>query len=87
MKTIWKYKLQVIDKQEIEMPDNAELLTVQVQRGVPCLWVKVDPNIPTRTYGIATYGTGHPIHQDNQKYIDTYIIDEGALVFHVFEIQ
>lgn len=44
MKTIYKYPLDVTDRQVIAMPEDAEILTVQVQNGKPMLWAVVDPN-------------------------------------------
>ncbi len=54
MISIWKFNLQTIDKQEIQMPVGAELLTVQIQNGEPCLWARVDTNemIETRQWNI-----------------------------------
>ena len=33
------------------------------------------------------YGTGHPMQEDvtYTKYLDTVMIDDGLLVFHIFE--
>ena len=42
MKTIWKYDIKPASKQEIAMPEGAVILTVQTQRGSPCLWVEVE---------------------------------------------
>lgn len=44
MNTIWKYPLYVQDVQTVEMPDEADILTVQVQGDVPCLWAMVNPD-------------------------------------------
>lgn len=86
MKTIWKYELKNTDRQIIEMPANAIVLTVQVQYGGPCLWAIVNPNTKlkeTRSFNI--YGTGNPVPQSPGIYIGTYQLCEGQLVFHVFE--
>ena len=87
-KTIWKFELEIADKQTIEMPVNAEILTVQTQNEIPCLWALVDPDDPKEDRVIKIFGTGHPIVYDagvDRKYIGTYQLRGGSLVFHVFE--
>jgi len=44
MKTIWKYELENISEQTIEIPHDSTLLDVQVQNGMPCIWALVDPD-------------------------------------------
>lgn len=82
MKTIYKYPLQITDRQTIDMPGDAQLLTVQMQLGVPCLWALVEPEMPQRNHVIQIYGTGHPA-DDAGVYIATF--QTGPYVFHVFE--
>lgn len=86
--TIWKYPLETTDHQTVIMPNNAEILTVGVQFGKPCLWVKVEQTNSQETINIATYGTGHLIAKEDEKldYIGTYQLHEGQLIFHVFKI-
>jgi len=87
-KTIWKFELEITDKQFIRMPKGAELLSVQTQSESPCLWAFVNPNGATEERCFEVFGTGHPIHCDigiDRKYIGTFQIRDGALVFHVFE--
>ena len=40
MKQIWKYKLS---ESGIEMPIDAEILSVQLQNDVPHIWAMVSP--------------------------------------------
>ncbi len=83
-KTIWKYELQMKDQQTIEMPKGAELLSVQVQFGIPVLWALVNPDAELVSRRIGTHGTGHSI-QHGGRFIGTYQVCNGELVFHVFE--
>lgn len=83
MKTIWKYEISPCCK--IQVPKNGKVLTVQVQRNQPCLWILVDPNAKKEVRKFVTYGTGHEIKYENGKYIGTFQIDNDNLVFHVFE--
>lgn len=85
---IWKYQLKVTDWQNISMPQDAEILTVQVQNGIPCLWALVNPEAETEIRCIEIFGTGNQILSGmgaSRKYISTFQIPEAGLVFHVFE--
>ena len=89
MKTVYKYDLEVTDKQTISLPKWADILCVQVQDGKPRIWAKVDTKetrFEDRTFYI--HGTGHPINEaDNALMVHwaTFQLLNGALVFHVFE--
>ena len=86
--TIWKYKLEVTDGQNIIMPKGAEILTVQMQDENPCLWALVDPTADTEIRFIEIFGTGNPILSDmgvSREYISTFQMLGGKLVFHAFE--
>lgn len=85
-KTIWKYELETTDVQKISIPKGAKILCLQIQFGKPCIWVLVDPTHELESIGIFTYGTGHPIPTEPypHKYIGTYQLKDGMLVFHVF---
>jgi len=87
-KTILKFELETTDNQIIEMPVNAEILTVQTQNEVPCIWALVDPTKPKEKRFIEVFGTGHDVHYDmgvGRNYLGTYQLHGGSLVFHVFE--
>jgi hypothetical protein len=90
MKKIWKYKLEITDNVVLEMPRNAEILTVQMQGETPMIWALVDTenNIEKRSFKII--GTGNPVpdlaRHLSRKYINTFQMMEGRLVFHLFEI-
>ena len=84
---IWKWTLEVTDKQKLPMPDGANLLTVQVQHGIPQLWALVDEKAPIIHRTIATYGTGNPLPDGYLgEYVGTYQIHGGLLAFHVFDL-
>lgn len=76
--------MDVNDEQSFDIPSDSKILCVQVQHGVPCIWVLVDPNVSKERKKIMIYGTGHPITEDGQ-YIGTFQVLGGSLVFHVFE--
>ena len=87
MKSIYKYKLEVIDKQKITLPLNSQILTVQTQGDDVCMWVLIDKGQGIEEMNvIEIIGTGHLMSHDKRKYINTFQLNDGALVFHVFEL-
>lgn len=84
-KTIWKYSLPQ-QVSFLEMPKGAEILTVQPQNGVPCIWAIVDPDAPLedRVFVSVTTGGYVPVNS-NPKYIGTYQLYDQQLVLHLFE--
>lgn len=86
-KQIWKFEI-TSKYTVIEMPNDAEILTVQTQNEKPCIWALVNPKNETETRFFETYGTGHEIECDmgvKRKYINTFQLNGGVLVFHLFE--
>lgn len=86
--TIWKFELEVTDNQFISIPKNAEILSIQTQNNSPCIWAFVDPKEEKEERCFEMFGTGSEIHGDMgiyRKFIGTFQINEGSLVFHVFE--
>ncbi len=89
MKTIWKFPMEVVDRQDIAMPEGAEVLAVGVQGvkdDILVLWAKVDPNAPSVDRHFAIIGTGRPAPEDaDSRYIGTVQFAYGLLVWHIFE--
>ncbi len=85
MKTVWKAVLNwPADEHVVIFPQGAELLTVQMQGDNLCIWARVDPSAPVADYTIRTCGTGHPLADDVGKYLGSFQLHGGALVFHAF---
>ena len=85
MTTIYKYTLEP-GRTKLQMPQGAQVLTVQMQNGTPCLWAKVDPTRPAELRIFDVYGTGHTMPDDPRMvYVATFQMDGGALVWHAFE--
>ena len=82
-KSIWKFPLVVTDEQIVPLPIGAEVLSVQVQNGVPCLWAKVDTDAVKEGRVVQIFGTGHDA-SDAGDYISTFQLHDGELVFHAF---
>lgn len=87
MNSIWKYKIETTDYQEIEMPIGAQILCVQIQHGEPHIWAIVNTGAEKEKRIFQIYGTGNPFSRfgKNLLYIGTYQIGQGDFVFHVFE--
>jgi hypothetical protein len=83
-RTIHKYPLELGEETAVALPEGAEVLCVQTQGGVPQLWVAVDPEARLIPRRFRVRGTGHPLGQVG-KYIGTFQMADGKLVFHVFE--
>uniref|UniRef100_A0A6H2A2W0 DUF7352 domain-containing protein n=1 Tax=viral metagenome TaxID=1070528 RepID=A0A6H2A2W0_9ZZZZ len=85
MRTIYKYQCLEMDNFTIEMPTGSHILTVQMQRGEPCIWAIVDPDAFPEQRHFQLFGTGHPIDGIG-RYIGTFQLMGGNLVFHLFEV-
>ena len=79
---IWKYSL-VFPTGNVAIPAGGKILDLQQQRGVPCLWVLVNPEAEKELRTFTVYGTGHEIPDEGFEYVGTY--QEGMLVWHLFE--
>lgn len=50
------------------------------------MWALVDPEAPKAKRGFVTLGTGHKFPEAERfHFIGTFQLDEGALIFHLFE--
>lgn len=85
MKSIWKVNLAVADQQLVHLPEGAEVLSVQVQGGVPTVWFKCDTEREPVGRTFFMYGTGHQLPEEPGRFIGTFQLHGGALVFHLFE--
>jgi len=86
-KVIWKFEIKTTDGQQIDMPIGAEILTVQIQRGKPCIWAICNPLSENEKRTFEIYGTGNPYPSKGQRsYIGTYQEAGGGLVWHLFEL-
>jgi len=86
-KEIWKFELDMIESDTIDMPIGAEILTVQAQNGFPCLWALVDPlTLTEKRFFEEKVATVYSLKSDiDRVYLGTYKLYNGSLVFHVFE--
>ncbi len=85
---IWKYPLQVTDKQTITMPKGSRILSCQTQGDGPVMWALCsEKNVleepEERTF--IMFGTGEPMMKVPGDYIGTVQVRE--LVWHFFEAK
>jgi hypothetical protein len=87
MHTIHKYPLHTYGFNQpfnIQMPIGATPIAVQTQQGIPCMWARVDDDLPRDDRRFLICGTGFPLPRKG-AYIGTFQL--GALVGHVWEIM
>ncbi len=88
MKTIYKYQLELTDKQIIKTYKNVEWLTVQLQHNTVCLWGVVDTDTCPQDAIIYIVGTGNPMPKFDKyspivlEYIGA--VQQNSLVWHIF---
>lgn len=86
MRTIYKYAIQP-GKFDIHMPKGAKVLTVQTQHRQPQMWVLLDTSNEPERRGFVTFPTGGEVPTDTHlDYIGTFQLNDGYLVYHLFEI-
>jgi len=70
------------------MPRGAQVLSLAVQHGRPTIWALVDTAQPAEEREFGIFATGEQIHarKGQLKFIDTFLVEGGAYVFHVFEL-
>ncbi len=86
---VWKFPLSPLGVSKITMPRSARILTAQAQGDAAVsLWAMVETEeviTETRTIVILMTGQRTPVDPDGLRYISTLQIDNGTLVYHVFE--
>lgn len=87
MKTIHKFQIPIQDDFVLDLPLNAEVLCVQMQRDVPCVWVLLDTkDLATIARRFRIIGTGNPISDDEKlRHVGTFQTEGERFVWHLFE--
>lgn len=70
MLTIFKYPIPIGNHFALELPKDARILTVQIQRDTPQLWAMVDSETEKETRYFRLSGTGHPLGEDYLRIIN-----------------
>ena len=87
MKRIFKWTLAMDDFQSIDVPEDTQFLTVQTQYEQPQVWGICTPGASKKSVTIRLAGTGHPIDDNPGKYLGTFQLMNGSLIFHAFALE
>lgn len=84
---IWKFPLRVADRQNVEMPFGARILSAQMQHGTPILWALCDADAEMRPRRFVMFGSGQEIlpEHDAGEYVGT--VQSFHFVWHIFEAR
>jgi hypothetical protein len=85
---IFKYPIEVKDKQVVSMPRGAQVLSVQMQNGKLTVWALCPAATAvheSRTFHV--FGTGHDLPEaaDSRTFVAT--VQDGNYVWHIFEFK
>jgi len=87
MKTIWKFKLNITESQEIKVPEGTQILSAGIDpEGSLCVWGVVDTENALTDRFIYIVGTGNPIDRvffNDYTFIGSVLMQ--PFVWHVFE--
>lgn len=85
MTTIYKYPIEITQRQQVDLPAGAKILTADLDpAGTPCIWAQVNPAVTEREKRmIWILGTAHQLSDlDGINYLNTF--RQGPFVWHVF---
>jgi hypothetical protein len=84
---IYKYKFNVEDEIELELPVGAQFLTVQAQSEVDvCMWFQITMDtILSEKRKFYIIATGQPFNPTRAQYMGTFQLLTGAFVGHLYE--
>lgn len=85
---IFKYPIPIIDGIiECKVPRNFRYCDIQVQDNKIYMWCLINNNEKIITIKLRVFGTGHKIdNPEDYEYLKTVQLDNGDLIFHVFEV-
>ena len=89
MQSIWKYALSTPWDLKFKIPKGGIVRHVDEQRNKICIWVEVEPENKLENREFHIVGTGHnfPKGIGGLEYLGTCKLDDGAYVFHVYEVK
>lgn len=89
MKKIQMFDLPCILKKpfKTQLPEDAEILAVQVVKNAPRLFIISNELIVTKREALfRIYGNEEPITDEAGIYIGTFCLGEGKVILHLFEL-
>jgi len=88
MTTIYKYPLELTNRQTVEMPEDSRILAFQEQGTHPIIWAQVDDSLPKVKREFQIFATGEEMEEPDPFRDRTYIgtIQRGIYVWHLYEL-
>lgn len=84
MKTIYKYPIQIVDRQTLLIPEGAIVRYLGLDpNGALCLWAEVDKEVESVEISIAVVGTGRPVPPKG-RHLGSAV--QGSFVWHVYDV-
>lgn len=82
MRTVYKYPVTG-PRKTLTVPEGAVLRHVAVQDDIPCLWLEVETDNPTKQVTVSGYPTGYHL-PEGLYFLGTVLMHRGDLVFHLY---
>ena len=80
---IYKYTLEITDRQILKIPESWFLLDIQNQNGKIVMWVRVSPDNELFDNAFYIIATGQDLHDKCDEHLGTIQIDK--MVWHVYK--
>jgi len=85
MDTIFKYPIEITDKQTLQIPSQSSPLYAGLDpNGKPCIWCCVDSNKTNHEVTVYVVGTGNPMPERNPTLIYVGSFVQRSFVWHIF---
>lgn len=87
---VFRFPLQITDRQAVHMPLGARILSVNRSRVQPNLEIDMwalcddDPNLQSAPTDVFIHGTGHPVDEYYSSHFIGTVVTPSGLVWHVF---
>jgi hypothetical protein len=83
---IFKYTFDIEDEFYLMLSPDCHTVKVDLQDGIPTIWVLVDPDMLTKKTHFKLYGTGHEVDCiENGFYHHAGTFFQGPYVWHLFQ--
>lgn len=80
---IWKYP--ILNREwTMDIKHSAEILSVDNQHNIPCIWAMVNPNNPPSPRRVRMVMTGEAMPEGEWGFLGTVLCEDGNFVLHVF---
>jgi hypothetical protein len=86
-KIIWEWNLPPDVTTTLMLPQGAEVLdVVETNTGSVTMYVLCRKNVPLLPRHFAIFKAGVVIPETPMRFIKTFLVNHGSLVFHAFEV-